>query len=174
MTSFIIQSHIGRQVPLAWAHNDTCPFCRIISGELPARRVYETEKVIAILDILPLRAGHTLVIPKAHIPKLSDLPPDLASAVGEAISKVANALTEAMGNTGLNVVCNQEYAQAVPHAHYHIVPAPKRSPSNTEVVGLGGQIPLTHEEMHQKEFESRQRLDDDDAHALAKRIRARL
>ena len=86
--------------------------------------------------MLPIRAGHTLVIPKAHIPKLSDLPPDLASAVGEAVSKVANALTEgtllhtrnmlyvqlesmilykAMGNTGLNVVCNQEYAQAVPH-----------------------------------------------------------
>jgi diadenosine tetraphosphate (Ap4A) HIT family hydrolase len=112
MSSFIIQSHVGRQVPLAWSHNDTCPFCRI----------------------LPLRAGHTLVIPKAHIPRLSDLPPDLASAVGEAVSKVANALTEgalllfileirlssndsfkAMGNTGLNVVCNQEYAQAVPH-----------------------------------------------------------
>jgi diadenosine tetraphosphate (Ap4A) HIT family hydrolase len=68
-----------------------------------------------------------------HIPRLSDLPPDLASAVGEAVSKVAKALTEgalapyfhtrnmltvilkAMGNTGLNVVCNQEYAQAVPH-----------------------------------------------------------
>ena len=145
MTSFIIQSHVGRQVPLPWAHNDTCAFCRIISGELPARTVYETEKVIIHLvvsfkdsllstgiDILPLRAGHTLVIPKAHIPKLSDLPPDLASAVGEAISKVANALTEgaqlllfipdmnlhfnaAMSNTGLNVVCNQEYAQAVPH-----------------------------------------------------------
>lgn len=153
MSSFIIQSHVEHRVPLAWVHNDICPFCRIISGELPAQKVYETEKVIAILgihililfklflsysciDILPLRAGHTLVIPKAHIPKLSDLPPDLASAVGEAVSKVANALTEgalllfileirftfqrlfaakAMGNTGLNVVCNQEYAQAVPH-----------------------------------------------------------
>lgn len=51
MSSFIIQSHVGRQVPLAWAHNDTCAFCRIISGELPAQIVYETEKVIAILGI---------------------------------------------------------------------------------------------------------------------------
>ena len=51
MTSFMIQSHVGRQVPLAWAHNDTCPFCRIISGELPSQTVYETEKVIAILGI---------------------------------------------------------------------------------------------------------------------------
>jgi len=171
----MIQSHVGRQVPLAWAHNDTCPFCRIISGELPAQTVYETEKVIAILDILPLRPGHTLVIPKAHIPKLSDLPPDLASAAGEAISKVANALTEVMGNTGLNVVCNQEYAQAVPHVHYHIIPAPQfgsNLPSSTEAVR--GQLPLTHKEMHRREFESRTELDDGDAHVLAKRIRARL
>jgi hypothetical protein len=51
MSSFIIQSHVGRQVPLAWAHNDTCPFCRIISGELPSQTVYETENVIAILGI---------------------------------------------------------------------------------------------------------------------------
>ena len=51
MSSFIIQSHEGRQVPLAWAHDDPCPFCRIISGELPSQTVYETEKVIAILGI---------------------------------------------------------------------------------------------------------------------------
>ncbi|KAF8798842.1 HIT-like protein [Phlegmacium glaucopus] len=175
MTSFIIKSHVGRQIPSAWAHDDNCAFCRIIRGELPSSTVYETEKVIAILDILPLRAGHTLVIPKAHIPKLSDLPPDLASAVGKAISKVANALTEVMGNTGLNVVCNQEYAQAVPHVHYHIIPAPQlesSSPSSTKAVG--GQIPLTHTEMHQKEFESRHELDDGDADVLVKRIRARL
>lgn len=84
------------------------------------------------VDILPLRPGHTLVIPKKHISRLSDLPPELAAAVGGAVSKVARALTEgecysfmaeraglmvvlATGNTGLNVVCNQEYAQAVPH-----------------------------------------------------------
>ena len=51
MSSFIIQSHVGRQVPLAWANNDICTFCRIISGELPAQIVYETEKVIAVLGI---------------------------------------------------------------------------------------------------------------------------
>jgi len=172
MTSFIINSHVGRQTPSAWAHNEKCAFCRIIDGELPASTVYETEKVIAILDILPLRPGHTLVIPKAHISKLSDLPPDLASAAGEAVSKVANALTEAMGNTGLNVVCNQEYAQAVPHVHYHIIPAPQLGSNSPEAVA--GQAPRTHQEMHQKEFESRHELDDDDANVLVTRIRARL
>ena len=80
-----------------------------------------------------------------------------------------------MGNTGLNVVCNQEYAQAVPHVHYHIIPAPQlgsSSFSSTETVER--QTPLTHEKMHQKEFESRHELDEDDAIVLAKKIRARL
>lgn len=79
-------------------------------------------------DILPLREGHTLVIPKIHHSRVSELPTEYAAATGEAISKVAAALTKgessippalsvsnrttiALGKTGLNVVCNQEYAQ---------------------------------------------------------------
>lgn len=57
MTSFIIDSLVGRQMPSAWTPNDNCAFCRIINGELSASIVYETEKVIAILGIyLPNRA----------------------------------------------------------------------------------------------------------------------
>jgi HIT domain len=96
------------------------------------------------IDILPLRKGHTLVIPKIHQSRISELPPDYAASVGEAVSKVADALTKSMytkhygvllcrsaicsatlihshgslvalQNSALNVVCNQEYAQAVPH-----------------------------------------------------------
>ena len=85
---------------------------------------------------MPLRPGHTLVIPKIHTPRVSELAPEFAAATGIAVSKVARALAEgrshfgllatqslkqrnnrdiALDNTGLNVVCNQEYAQAVPH-----------------------------------------------------------
>jgi hypothetical protein len=46
------------------------------------------------IDILPLRAGHTLVIPKTHISRVSELPAEIAAAVGEAVSKVAHSLTE--------------------------------------------------------------------------------
>lgn len=59
--------------------------------------------------------------------------------------------------------------------HYHIIPAPQPgSSSSSSAEAAGKQIPLSHEEMHQKEFESRHKLDEDDAIALAKRIRARL
>ena len=44
-------------------------------------------------DILPLRMGHTLVVPKAHISRLSELPPELAAAIGESVTKVARSLT---------------------------------------------------------------------------------
>lgn len=59
--------------------------------------------------------------------------------------------------------------------HYHIIPAPQSgSSSPSSPTTVMGQIPLTHEEMHKKESESRQELDSDDADVLVKRIRAHL
>ncbi|KAG8926749.1 hypothetical protein FRC02_008695, partial [Tulasnella sp. 418] len=107
-----------------WTYSEECTFCRIISGEGNAFKVYEDDSILCILDILPIRPGHVLVIPKQHVSRLSDMDDELAGKVGKLVSKVAKALTVALDNTALNVVCNQEYAQAVPHVHYHIVPAP--------------------------------------------------
>lgn len=52
MTSFIIQAHEKREVPPSWKQHPECPFCRIIRGEAPAHRIYETDKVIALLGQL--------------------------------------------------------------------------------------------------------------------------
>ncbi|KAJ3525106.1 hypothetical protein NM688_g8456 [Phlebia brevispora] len=175
MTSFIIKAHAHRAAPDSWKPEPGCPFCRIIHGQAPAFKVYETEKVIAVLDILPLRPGHTLVIPKTHVARVSELPPDFAGAIGEAVSKVAHAITQAMDNTGLNVVCNQEYAQAVPHVHYHIIPAPKFTDSPTEdFKGDHVTLALSQKEMHKAEYESRDELDQELGKDIAQRIRARL
>lgn len=97
MTSFIIKAHEGRELPDSWKQDPDCPFCRIIRGESPAFRVYEDDRIVAVLDILPLRRGHTLVIPKTHYKRVSELPPDFAAATGAAISHVANALTKGPG-----------------------------------------------------------------------------
>ncbi|PSS06851.1 hypothetical protein PHLCEN_2v3537 [Hermanssonia centrifuga] len=175
MTSFIIKAHENRELAQSWIQHQECVFCRIIKGDGPAFKVFENEKVIAILDILPLRAGHTLVIPKTHIARVSELPTEYAAAVGEAITKVSHALTQALANTGLNVVCNQEYAQAVSHVHYHIIPAPDFSkPPVDEFNGSRVTAALTQKEMHKLEFESRGELDTDDANNLIQKIRARL
>ncbi|KAF9485873.1 HIT-like protein [Pholiota conissans] len=177
MTSFIIDAHRNRKLHPDWAHEPDCAFCRILRGEIPSNLVYEDEEVIVILDILPLRRGHTLVIPKAHVSRLSELPPDLAGALGKVVSKVAYALTQALENSALNVVCNQEYAQAVPHVHYHIIPAPKFGGpvqvSETTDEAVPGQT-SSHRQMHQKEFQLRNELDEDEAKVLLEEIRSRL
>ncbi|KIP03734.1 hypothetical protein PHLGIDRAFT_77062 [Phlebiopsis gigantea 11061_1 CR5-6] len=177
MTSFIIKAHEHRELPQSWKSHPGCVFCKIISGDSPAFKVYEDEKVVAILDIQPLRPGHTLVIPKTHEPRVSELPPEFAAAVGVAVSKVSNAIAQGLENTALNVVCNQEYAQAVPHVHYHIIPAPNFNggvPSSPVYTGDRVTRALTQKEMHFKEFEARNELDDDDAAQLLSKIRARL
>ncbi|KAK0187872.1 HIT-like protein [Armillaria mellea] len=173
MTSFLIKAHIDRK-PSSWHSDPGCPFCLIINGESPSRLVYEDDKIIAILDILPLRRGHTLVIPKAHYARLSELPPEYAAALGAGVTKVAHALTQALGNTALNVVCNQEYAQAVPHVHYHIIPAPTFSNTASDTSDTMRDPPLTVGQMHQMEFESREELDDDDAASLLQLLKAKL
>ncbi|KAG6837617.1 hypothetical protein H0H93_006138 [Arthromyces matolae] len=177
MTSFIIKDHLRRPQAPSWTPDtdSNCTFCRIISNELPAYRVYEDDEIVAILDILPLRRGHTLVIPKVHCARLSELPAEYAAATGKAVSSVANALTKgqiALDNTALNVVCNQEYAQAVPHVHFHIIPAPTFGPSEpVESLDETSPNPPTMREMHRLEYESRNELDEDDAGVLTREIR---
>jgi len=101
-----------------------CVFCRIAAGEHPAEIVYQDERVIAFLDINPLNPGHALVIPKAHVERLSALPAELTGPLLAAAVRVAKAAQEALGAAGVNLVLNDGRAagQAVPHLHLHVVP----------------------------------------------------
>ncbi|KAH9924687.1 HIT-like protein [Epithele typhae] len=193
MTSYVLKAHEGRPVPEAWrppvssttTSNANCPFCGIVAGTMPAYRVYETDAVVAILDIAPLRPGHTLVIPKTHVSRVSELEDDFAAECGRAVSKVARAIAAGLRNTALNVVCNQEYAQAVPHVHYHIIPAPRPEGEASQAASTPGRLigiareeqaskPLTENELHWREFEARHELGPDDAQSIVKQIRAHL
>jgi len=102
----------------------SCPFCRIVAGELPAEVVYEDEHVLAFLDIYPMNPGHTLVVPKSHVERLSDLPDELCGPLFAAARKVAVAAISALGASGANVGLNDGRAagQAIPHLHIHVVP----------------------------------------------------
>ncbi|KAF9778742.1 HIT-like protein [Thelephora terrestris] len=173
MTSFIVEAHVGRVVRPEWAGDPQCAFCSILQKKLPAYILYEDEKVISILDIAPLRLGHTLVIPKVHLKHISELPEDYAAALGLAVTRVAKALTKFLENPGLNVVGNQEYAQAVPHVHYHIIPAPQLdAPRGTGTYNALN--PPTEKEMHRMELEGRTELDEDFAKEFSDRIRREL
>lgn len=166
----MIAQFIDRKVSEAWL-DDNCRFCKILQGIAPAYVVYETDEIIAFLDTLPIRPGHTLVIPKVHFARLTDLPVDLSRALGEAVTRVGEAITKGLENERLNVVCNQGFAQAVHHVHFHIVPAPLLGAANTP-------LPLKRipsgESIFLKERENRDDLDDEEAKIILEKIRSKL
>ena len=99
-------------------------FDKILSGEIPSHRVYEDDHVFAFLDIGPLSAGHTLIIPKerkAHLHQLSD---EAAAAVGRVLPRICRAVMKATGATAYNVLQNNGLAahQVVMHVHFHVIP----------------------------------------------------
>ena len=99
-------------------------FARIVRGELPAIRVYEDERTLAILDIMPQTDGHTLVLPKLAGENLLDTPIEHVLAALTTAQKVGRALKEAMQAPGLVLTqFNAAIAgQTVFHLHFHLIP----------------------------------------------------
>lgn len=110
---------------------DDCVFCDIAAHRQSAYIVAESSSYVAFLDILPIRTGHTVVIPKSHVSRLSSMCPAQASAMMQGVTAVARAMEEAFGIIGLQVVANQVYAQTIDHVHFHVVPAPLETRSNS-------------------------------------------
>ena len=111
---------------------DDCIFCKIAAGEIPSATVYEDDDFRAILDLGPAAKGHTLVIPKSHSDNLLSVEPDTAAKALKVISKTANAIKEALGCDGINVVQNNGEAagQTVMYLHFHIIPRYKNDSVN--------------------------------------------
>jgi histidine triad (HIT) family protein len=105
---------------------DTCLFCRIVSGEVPATLVYVDENAVAFLDHRPLFHGHTLLVPRQHVETLVDLPSPLVGPFFEAAQSLAGAVQHAMKAEGTFVAMNNRVSQSVPHLHVHVVPRRKK------------------------------------------------
>ncbi|MFA6267755.1 MAG: HIT family protein [Pseudolabrys sp.] len=99
-------------------------FAKIIRGELPCYKVYEDDKALAFLDIMPRAPGHTLVLPKAPARNLLDCPADDLAHVARIAQKVAQAAMSALGADGVTVQQFNESAggQVVFHLHVHVIP----------------------------------------------------
>ncbi|MCJ1372957.1 Adenosine 5'-monophosphoramidase [Loxospora ochrophaea] len=100
----------------------TCIFCKIIKGDIPSFKLFESERIFAFLDIQPLSKGHALVIPKAHGAKLTDIPDDQL----QEILPVAKKLVLATGAENYNILQNNGAIahQQVNHVHFHMIPKP--------------------------------------------------
>lgn len=100
----------------------TCVFCQIVSRSSPAHIIYEDEEAIAFLDIFPFTRGHLLVVPKRHVPRLTDLPVEEHAAYLGALAKVCRRVERL--SPDYNIALNQGAAagQVVFHLHFHIIP----------------------------------------------------
>jgi histidine triad (HIT) family protein len=99
-----------------------CKFCQIIAGEIPAHFVLDTDDVVAFLDHRPLFPGHTLVLPRAHVETLADLPEDRVGPFFRQVQRVEVGVRTAMEAQGSFVAENNVVSQSVPHLHVHVVP----------------------------------------------------
>ena len=107
------------------AYDNQNIFARILRGELPAIKVYEDERVLAFMDIMPQAEGHTLVIPKSPAVTLLDLAPEEAAYTIQIVQKVAKAIETALQVEGIVLMQLSGVAagQTVPHVHFHLIPS---------------------------------------------------
>ncbi|WP_134497512.1 HIT family protein [Microvirga pakistanensis] len=105
-------------------YDDNNVFAKILRGELPCHKVYETEHVLSFMDIMPRGEGHVLVIPKAKARNILDARPDDLAELAKAVQVVARAAKEAFSADGLTIQQFNESAggQVVFHLHVHIIP----------------------------------------------------
>ena len=106
-------------------YDDQNIFARIIRGELPAIKVYEDDRVLAFMDIMPQAEGHTLVIPKSPAVTLLDLDPAEAAYTIQIVQNVAKAMEKALDVKGIVLMqlSGASAGQTVPHVHFHLIPS---------------------------------------------------
>ncbi len=99
-----------------------CLFCKIAAGEIPSRKVYEDDRVLAFYDIEPKAPVHVLVIPKQHLAGAAAVTAETAPVVGH-VFEVIPAIAEKLGVAEFRVVTNNGEAagQTVPHLHFHLL-----------------------------------------------------
>jgi histidine triad (HIT) family protein len=102
----------------------TCIFCDILDGTSNGHLVYEDKDHIAILDKYPIDDGHTLVIPRKHYEKITDMDSNDVGKIFSLIPKIAKAVLAGTGADAFSLTQNNGKAakQIIPHVHIHIIP----------------------------------------------------
>jgi len=100
-----------------------CIFCKIVSGEIPSKKVYEDQKILAFYDVNPQAPVHILVIPKMHIPSVDGIDEENSSVVASIFEKIPEIAKVAGLSNGYRVIsnCGDDACQSVKHLHFHIL-----------------------------------------------------
>ncbi len=105
----------------------SCIFCRIVAGEIPSRKAYEDEEVLAFHDIAPWAPVHVLVIPKHHVAGLYDVTDADAGILGRMLALAPKLMREHGVSNGFRTLVNTgpDGRQEVPHLHVHVMGGPR-------------------------------------------------
>lgn len=122
-----MQTWVHRRATLASvtesaATQPSCLFDRILDGSAPGHMVLDQVSVAAFLDARPVFKGHTLVVPRAHVEHIGDLPRGVLGDLMDAGRRIADAQRSALGCAGTFFGLNDVVSQSVPHVHLHVVP----------------------------------------------------
>ncbi len=101
----------------------SCIFCMIVNGDIPSKKAYEDEQILAFYDINPQAPVHILVIPKIHIPSVDGVTAENSGVVARIFEMIPQIAAAAGLKNGYRVIsnCGPDACQTVPHLHFHIL-----------------------------------------------------
>lgn len=104
-------------------HDPNCIFCKIVRGEIPSRKAYEDDLVLAFHDIQPVAPVHVLIVPKVHIETLAEVQAEHEAALGRMMGVAARVAAEQGSPDGFRMIVNTGRVgrQEVMHVHAHIL-----------------------------------------------------
>lgn len=121
----------ARRTMTTSTHDPNCLFCKIVAGQIPSKKVYEDDELLAFHDIHPWAPVHFLMIPKAHIPSMAQVGPEHEALLGRIMVLAPRLALEQGCNPypagGFRIVVNTgaEGGQEVQHLHIHVMGGPR-------------------------------------------------
>ena len=112
------------------AYDENNVFAKILLEEMPSHRVYEDDKTLAFMDIMPVAKGHTLVIPKTKATNIFEMDNEYLVAVSKTTKKIAEAIKQSLDPSGVIItqLNGSTAGQTVFHYHMHVIPVYTEAP----------------------------------------------
>jgi len=109
------------------SHDPNCIFCKIVRGEIPSKKVYEDDDILAFHDIRPVAPVHFMLVPKSHVATLYDATPDHQRAFGKMLGLAGQLAREQGAADGFRSIINTGRVglQEVYHVHMHVIGGPQ-------------------------------------------------
>jgi histidine triad (HIT) family protein len=100
-----------------------CLFCKIVAGEIPCKKVYEDDQILAFWDVNPQAPVHVLLIPKRHIASAAEITPENSALVGHIFEVAAKLAAQFELQNGYRILtnCGEDAGQTVHHLHFHLL-----------------------------------------------------